>query len=81
MLLILVAAYLAVGLVFSLNTMPQEWECPAPERPGDTFTYGGAGPSHPDCVALVTIGDQVEWVALATPMWGAFVGGKALWPE
>lgn len=80
-LLILVAIYLAVGLVFSLNTLPQEWRCPDPERSGETFTYIGAGPSNPACVSLVTTSDTVKWVALATPMWGAFVGGKALWPD
>jgi hypothetical protein len=76
----LTAIYLAMGLVFSLNTLPQGWECPVPGT-GATFQYSGGDAPHPECVSLVTIGDTLTWVALATPMWGVFVGGKALWPD
>lgn len=81
MLLILVAIYLAIGLVFSLKTLPQEWRCPDPEGSGETFTYSGGPASNPDCVSLVTTSDNVKWIAFVTPMWGAFVVGKALWPD
>ena len=73
-------AYLIVGALFSLATMPTPtWRCPAPQEPHGYITIGGTDdPSRQGCRATVTTGDQVKWFALATPAWLPLVASKTL---
>jgi hypothetical protein len=65
------AAYLVLGLVFGLSTMPQQtYVCAAPQEPHGEITYGGLdGPPRDDCRPTVTTADRVQWVGLATVLW------------
>ena len=82
-LLFCVAPYLAVGLVFAIETQPQQiWYCPDPEAPHGEVAYGGPdAPPRDGCDPGITARERAEWVALATPLWAYFVGARALWPD
>lgn len=73
-------AYLAIGTVFALATMPQQtWSCPDAAQPHGTMTYGGISePPSPDCWPNVTSGERVAWLLFAAPTWLPLVVFKGL---
>lgn len=75
-----VAGYLAVGILFAVETLPQQtWVCPAPRAPHGTVTIGGREtPPRSGCEASVSFADRAEWTAFATAAWLPLVVGKGL---
>jgi hypothetical protein len=72
--------YIALGAVFAASTMPdQMWVCPDPQSPSGEVAYGGLSePPQDNCRPTVTAGEQLRWVAFATPVWLPLVVAKGL---
>jgi hypothetical protein len=73
-----VIAYLMVGVVIAVVTRPEQtWTCLEPPIPGE-FSGGEMNymvdparenPAAENCRKSVTMVDQAQWIAFATPMW------------
>lgn len=70
-LLILLAGYLACGLVFAMASQPQQmWVCPDASAPHGEMTYGDLEEApRADCRSTVTLGDRARWTGFATALW------------
>ncbi|GAB2488744.1 hypothetical protein GCM10027063_32730 [Promicromonospora xylanilytica] len=80
MALVTVGVYLAIGVVFSIETQPQQmWTCPDPSAPHGITTYGYASdvPSD-DCLPTVGTAERLEWTVFSTAAWLPLIVLKGL---
>lgn len=76
-----IGIYLAIGLIFSIATQPQQtWTCPDLSAPHGVMTYGHASdvPSD-DCLPNVSTAERLEITAFATAAWLPLVVLKGLY--
>ena len=70
-LLIGLALYLALGVVFGLVTDRQNYTCPGP-RDGDVGLEMNnivLVEVDPICFPIISTADRLQWVAITTPAW------------